>query len=107
MQAAVKSVTMDPFDRLRFAFQNFNDEQMRALVDSIEETMHESEASLPSSSALNQSEATLPTTSSINQSEPTLPTTSGPLGKKNNKHIKQKTLGKFQCYKCIMMKFNI
>ena len=107
MQAAVKSVTMDPFDRLRIAFQKFNDEQMRALVDSIEETMNQSEAALPSSSAMNQSEATLPTTSSINQSEPTLPTTSGPLGKKNNKHIKQKTLGKFQCYKCIMMKFNI
>ena len=66
---------------------------MRALVNSIEETMNQSEAALPSSSAMNQSEATLPTTSSINQSEPTLPTTSGPLGKKNNKHIKQKTLG--------------
>ena len=68
---------------------------MRALVNSIEETMNQSEAALPSSSAINQSEATLPTTSSINQSEPTLPTTSGPLGKKNNKHIKQKTLGNF------------
>ena len=89
MQAAVKSVTMDPFDRLRIAFQKFNDEQMRALVNSIEETMNQSEATLPSTSAMNQSEATLPSTSSMNQSEATLPSTSGPLGKKNNKLIKQ------------------
>ena len=95
MRGTVKSVKMDPFERLRSAFSNFNDEQMRALVNSIEETINQSEAALPSSSAMNQSEATLPTTSSINQSESTLPTTSGPLGKKNNKHIKQKTLGNF------------
>ena len=89
VRGTVKSVKMDPFDRLRFAFQNFNDEQMRALVNSIEETMNQSEATLPSTSAMNQSEATLPSTSSMNQSEATLPSTSGPLGKKNNKLIKQ------------------
>ena len=89
MRGTVKSVKMDPFDRLRSAFSNFNDEQMRALVNSIEETMNQSEATLPSTSAMNQSEATLPSTSSMNQSEATLPSTSGPLGKKNNKLIKQ------------------
>ena len=66
VRGTVKSVKMDPFERLRSAFSNFNDEQMRALVNSIEETV-----------------------SSMNQSEATLPSTSAALGKKNNKLIKQ------------------
>ena len=68
MRGTVNSVKMDPFERLRSAFSNFNDEQMRALVNSIEETV----------SSMNQSEASI-----------SLPSTSAAVGKKNSKLIKQ------------------
>ena len=67
MCGIVNSVKMDPFERLRSAFSNFNDEQMQALVNSIEETV----------SSMNQSEASI--------SSPSTSAAVGNIGKKNSK----------------------